>query len=335
MGGAGRAMAARAGVGLTSRGTAAPRADPPPEPGSRAGDGVAAPRGVLPDVTVIVPTIGRGLLHGCLRSIAAGTVWPAQLIVVHQGSDSAVAGWVDEIAALGMRADRIASDRRGAAAARNRGFELARTRFVVATDDDCLASPDWLERITARLRERPTVIVTGRVDCADDDRGDLRSPSLVTSDTPTVDDRPRLDRDPFCSSNMGLAVSIVERIGPMDEHPSVRYAEDAEWSYRALRARVPIAYAPDVRVAHIAWRDRAQMRDTYRRYARSQGGFYGHYLHQGDRFIARRVAFELLRAPWLAVRGLATGNRDLADMGRAYLTQLVPGLIDGWRRGAR
>lgn len=297
-------------------------------------DDVVRRRAVLPDLTVIVPTIGRDLLRGCLRSIAAGTVWPAHLIVVHQGTGSEVAGWVSEIAAAGPRAECVRSDRRGAAAARNLGFELARTRFVAATDDDCLVGPEWLERIAARLRDRPEVIITGRVDSIEAGRTDLRAPSLVTSDTPSVDDRPRLDRDPFCSSNMGLAIDIVERIGPMDEHPSVRYAEDAEWSYRALRARVPIAYAPEVRVAHVAWRDPAQMRETYRRYARSQGGFYGHYLRRGDRFIARRVAYELLRAPWLAVRGLADGNRDLADMGRAYLSQLVPGLIDGWRRGA-
>ncbi|HEX6536102.1 MAG TPA: glycosyltransferase [Gemmatimonadaceae bacterium] len=290
---------------------------------------------MLRGLTVIVPTIGRDLLRKCLRSIAAGTAWPAHLIVVHQGSSAEVAGWVSEIASTGLHAEYVRSDGQGAAAARNRGFELARTRFVAATDDDCEVYPEWLERIAARLRERPDVIITGRVDDAFAERADGRAPSFVTSDTPAVYERPRLGGDPLFSNNMGFAIDIVERIGPMDEHPTVRYAEDAEWSYRALRARVPIVYAPDVRVAHLAWRDPAQMRETYRRYARSQGGFYGHYLRRGDRFIARRIAFELLRAPWQAVRGLAGGNADLADMGRANLSQLVPGMIAGWRRGAR
>jgi GT2 family glycosyltransferase len=259
-------------------------------------------------------------------------VWPAHLIVVHQGSAPEVATWVNEIAAAGLRAEYIASDGRGAAAARNRGFELARTRFIAATDDDCLVYPEWLERMAARLHERPAVMITGRVDGLDPERIGEGAPSIITSDTPVVHERPYLRRDPLFSNNMGFALGIVERIGPMDEHPSVRYAEDAEWSYRALRARVPIAYTPDVRVAHVAWRHRAQVRETYRRYARSQGGFYGHYLRRGDRFIARRIAYELLRAPWLALRGLATGNHDLSNMGRAYLAQLVPGMIDGWRR---
>ncbi|HET7563859.1 MAG TPA: hypothetical protein VFJ96_02605, partial [Gemmatimonadaceae bacterium] len=71
-----------------------------------------------------------------------------------------------------------------------------------------------------------------------------------------------------------------------------------------------------------------------RRYARSQGGFYGHYLHRGDLFIARRVAFELARSPWLLLRGLASRNPHLAEMGRAYIGQLVPGMIHGWRRAS-
>jgi GT2 family glycosyltransferase len=245
-----------------------------------------------------------------------------------------VAAWVNDLAGAGLRAECIAADGRGAAAARNRGFELVRTRFVAATDDDCQVYPDWLERLATRLRERPAAMITGRVDSLGTDHAAIGAPSLMMSDQPTVYDHPRLDRDPLFSNNMGFAIEIVARIGPMDEHPTVRYAEDVEWSYRALRAHVPIVYAPDVRASHLAWRDRAEMRDTYRRYARSQGGFYGHYLHRGDLFIARRVAFELARSPWLLLRGLASRNPHLAEMGRAYIGQLVPGMIHGWRRAS-
>jgi GT2 family glycosyltransferase len=292
------------------------------------------PRPVFQDITVIIPTIGRDLLRGCLQSIVAGTTWPAHLIVVHQGSSPAVAEWVDCISAAGMRAERVASTQTGPAAARNRAFERVRTRFVAATDDDCQVYPDWLERLAARLRTQSEAIITGRVDVLDDGRGSGKAPSIITSDTPAVYDRPLIDRDPLFSNNMGFAIEVVERIGLMDEHPSVQYAEDAEWSYRALRAGVPIAYAPEVRVAHAAWSHASQMDATYRRYARAQGGFYGHHLRRGDRFIARRVGFELLRAPWLVLRGLVSGNTELQSMGRANLGHLVPGMIAGWRRGS-
>jgi glycosyltransferase involved in cell wall biosynthesis len=245
-----------------------------------------------------------------------------------------VADWVACIAAVGLRAERIASNQTGPAAARNRAIELVRTRFVAATDDDCEVYPDWLERLAIRLDAHPDAVITGRVDVLEDGQGSGKAPSIITSEIPAVYDRPLLRRDPLFGNNMGFAIAVVERLGLMDEHPSVHYAEDAEWSYRALRAHVPIMYAPEVRVAHAPWSHASQMDVTYRRYARGQGGFYGYYLRRGDRFIARRVAFDLLRAPWLVLRGVATANAELRSMGRANLTHLVPGMLAGWRRGS-
>lgn len=285
----------------------------------------------LDDITVVVPTIGRDSLRECLRAIASGTARPAQLIVVDQGTSANAAGWVRALARDGVAAEYIPSRETGAAAARNRGIERARTRFIAATDDDCIAQPDWLERLTERLRAHPGAIITGRVAAL----GSASSaPSTITDTAPAIHHRPRVGRDPLFSGNMGFAAELVERIGRMDEHPSLRHAEDAEWAYRALRAGVPIVYAPEVGVSHLGWRSEREMAETYRRYARSQGGFYGWHARRGDTFIARRAAFELVRAPWLVLRGRVTRNAELAAIGRATLTQLVPGMAAGWRRGA-
>jgi GT2 family glycosyltransferase len=287
---------------------------------------------VLDDVTVVVPTIGRDLVEGCLRSIAGGSAWPARLIVIDQSSRPDIAAWVEDLARKGMNVEHLGSSQCGAAAARNRGFERVLTRFVAMTDDDCRVHPNWLERLAARLQEHPDALVSGRVDPVHASGRERHAPSIITAETAVLYRHPHLKRDPLFTNNMGAAMAVVERIGPMDEHPSVRYAEDAEWAYRALRAGVAILYAPDVRVNHLAWRDWAEMAETYRRYARSQGGFYGHYLRRGDPFVAGRAVFDVLRAPWLVLRGLATRNPELVAMGRAVGTQLLPGMMAGWRR---
>lgn len=292
-----------------------------------------APR-ILDDVTVVIPTVGRDLLQGCLQSIARGTVWPAHLVVVDQGSNGAVVEWLDGLSRLGMSAERVRSSEEGAAAARNRGFEHVRTRLVAATDDDCRVHSRWLERLAARLSAHPDAMVTGRVAPVRGDTADGWAPSLIEHAAPVVHRRPLLRRDPLFANNMGFALRTVERIGAMDEHPTVRYAEDAEWSYRALRAGVPIVYAPEVEVEHVAWRSDAELFEVYRRYARSQGGFYGHHLRGGDAFVALRAAYDFLRGPWCVLRGVVTGNAELAAMGRAYATQLLPGALAGWRRRA-
>jgi hypothetical protein len=84
-------------------------------------------------------------------------------------------------------------------------------------------------------------------------------------------------------------------------------------------------------VRHLAWRNAAEVARTYRRYARSQGAFYGSYLRRGDRFIVVRALFDLARGPWLLLRGAATANPELRAIGRAYITQLPLGIVEGFR----
>jgi GT2 family glycosyltransferase len=285
-----------------------------------------APRPVLPDLSVVIPTVGRDLLEGCLRSIAEGSHWPAALLVIDQGSSPAVASWVGRLRAAGLQAEHLPSTETGIAAATNRGLERVRTPFAAVTHDDCRVAPDWLATMAARLGEAGTAILTGRVE----PEGEGAISAVKTLPTPAVYTRPLLDGDVLFPPNMGFPMRVPERIGYFDEHPSLRSAgEDNEWAYRALRAGVPIVYDPSVVVRHVAWQ--RDILPIYRRYARGQGAFYGKFLRRGDPFIARRAARDLLRGPWLLVRGLATRNHDLTAMGRGEVTGILPGILAGMR----
>jgi GT2 family glycosyltransferase len=285
-------------------------------------------RPVADDLSVVVPTIGRDLLEGCLDSIAAGSRWPAELIVVHQGSDPAVAAWVARLRALGLEVCHLPSAQVGIAAATNRGLERVRTPLVAVTHDDCRVRHDWLERMSARVREIGDAILTGRVE----PEGDGVVLTIITSPTPAVHTRPLVDGDVLFPPNMGFPMRLLERIGYLDEHPSLRYAgEDNDWAYRALRAGVPIVYDPTVTVSHLAWQGEDALPGIYRRYARGQGSFYGKHLRRGDLFIARRVLRDLVRGPWLLLRGVASRNRDLTAMGRGEVTGILPGIVAGLR----
>jgi GT2 family glycosyltransferase len=281
---------------------------------------------------VVIPTVGRPLLEGCLESIAAGGAWPAELIVVDQGASPAVAGWVERLRVRGINARHVPSARTGIAAGTNQGLQLVRTRFVAVTHDDCRVSPDWLASMAERLRGAGEVILTGRLE----PEGDGEVPTTVTHPHRIVYTRPLLDRDVLFPANMGLPVRVLERVGWLDEDPLLRWAaEDNDWAYRALRAKVPIVYEPALVVGHLAWRDRLELAATYRRYARGQGCFYGKWLRRGDPFIALRAARDLLRGPWLVLRGLVTGNRVLAGMGRAEVAGIGPGILAGLLHGRR
>jgi GT2 family glycosyltransferase len=285
-------------------------------------------RPVASDVSVVIPTLGRELLEGCLASIAAGTAWPAEVIVVDQGSSSSVASWIDRLTRPGLGITHVRSSETGIAAGTNRGLERVRTRFVATTHDDCRVQADWMERLSARTRDVGDSILTGRVE----PRGEGVVLTVITRREPTVYSEPLIDRDVLFPPNMAFPIRLLERIGYFDEHPSLRLAgEDNEWAYRALRRGIPIVYDPDIVVDHIAWQDPHQRISLLRRYARGQGSFYGKHLRRGDAFILRRTIRDLVRAPWLVLRGAATGNRDLLAMGVGAVTGLPVGLLAGLR----
>ena len=284
-----------------------------------------------PDLTVVVPTVGRPVLSACLSALADGTTWPAQIIVVDQSASPAVADWVARLRDRGMDAVHVPSRQTGAAAARNRGLERVDTMFVAAVDDDCCVAPDWSDRLMERLRAHAGAIISGRVD----PEGEQLLPSTITAVAPTVHTRPLRDRDPLFTGNMGTELATFDHVGPFDESPSLAGAEDNDWGYRALRIGVPIVYAPEVAVTHLDWRDAHELEGIYRRYARAQGGFYGKHLRRHDLFIAGRAVRDLLRGPWLVMRAVATGNHELRVLGRAEVRGILPGILAGLRGAGR
>jgi GT2 family glycosyltransferase len=298
-------------------------------------DAIAAarrePRRKAENVTLVVPTLGRTILAQCLAALLAGTAWPAAVIVVDQGPSAQIADWLADLRALGIdtRHERCAG--RGRALGLNVGLRLVRTPFVVITDDDCIPEAHWIERYEAHLEDQPGVVFTGRVAAA----GSERVISTVVDARGSVTRKPGLSFDRLSGGNCGMAVDVLRAVGLFDEDPCIRYAEDGEWAYRALRAGVPIAYAPDLEVAHIGWRGLDERLAQYRGYARSHGAFFGKHLRRGDPFIALRAGVHLARALRRWQRGVLGRDPELAANGRSYATQLVPGIIAGIRSGIR
>ena len=287
---------------------------------------------VAQDVSLVIPTVGRDLLEGCLNSIRAGGSWPSTLIVVDQSTSPAVAAWIGALRADGLRVEHVRSRQTGIAAATNRGLERVHTSYVAVTHDDCRVRRDWMENLSSRVRQIGDAILTGRVE----PQGDGLVLTVVTHPDPMVYREPMIDRDVLFPPNMGFPTRLLRRIGYFDEHPSLRVAgEDNEWAYRALRAGVPIVYDPGMIVGHLGWQDVSELTSMYRRYARGQGSFYGKYLRRGDTFIARRAIRDLVRAPWLLLRGVVTGNSELLAMGVGEVTGLLPGLLAGLRNAGR
>ena len=288
------------------------------------------PRPVIEDISIVIPTLGRDIIEQSLHWIVKGSAWPGCLIIVNQGPDEKVEGWLQHLRSLGLNTKHIRSNQRGRSAGVNRGLEQVETTFAAITDDDCFVDVDWLNNLANRLRLNPNTIVTGRVEAAGEDMI-----IVVTSTTPAIYHKPRLKFDSMSGGNMGTSISVVREVGLFDEDPCMQTAEDAEWSYRALRKGISIIYDPDVCLWHFGWRDPAKRAEQYRHYALSHGGFYGKYLRKGDWFILLRVVIHYLRTFRRWINGWRRGNEDLAMLGRAYFLYLLPGIIAGLRSRKR
>lgn len=85
-------------------------------------------------VSVIIPTIGRPELAALLQSLREQTRPPDEIIVERDG----------------------AAPRRGPAATRNAGARRAHGDIFLFIDDDCVAAPEWVARMSASF-ENPVV----------------------------------------------------------------------------------------------------------------------------------------------------------------------------------
>jgi len=288
-------------------------------------------RQIDPEITVVIPTIGRPILEQCLGAITDGDTLPGRIIVVDQSSSPAIGSLLRPAAAMGIETTHLCSAERGRSAGLNRGLERVTSRFAVVTDDDCLADSTWISRLGKHLREHPGRVFTGQVTTA----GDERVLGTVLTTKRSIANRPAITFDKLSGGNLGLAIDVVRQVGLFDEDPCVRYSEDGEWAYRALRRHIEIAFVPDVIVCHIGWRKEAQRLEQYRGYAHSHAAFFGKYLRRGDAFMLLRASTHVLRAVRRWISGAIRGDRELAANGRSYALWFFPGLIAGLRSNIR
>ena len=139
---------------------------------------------------------------------------------------------------------------RGLAAARNTGFRSARNELVASLDADCVAEPDWLEKLLPHLDDPKVAGASGRLE-----------ETVLTS----VADRWRkahlpenwgaivITNPPFLFGANGLhRKSALEEVGGFDEVTWIAgCGEDRDISKRLQASGYNLTYDPAARVKHI------------------------------------------------------------------------------------
>ena len=195
-------------------------------------------------LTVVIPTYQRpALLRNCLNALAQQQIpaWAQiDVIVVDDANDPAVADLVLKTTQQTSLTIRYLGQpqRRGPAAARNRGWQAATSSFIAFTDDDCLPQPDWLTMGLLSLL-RGAKVLTGRV-------------RMPLPDQPSSHDRTTalLETAEFVTANLFCQRSVLEQVGGFDEQFDSAWREDSDLQFKILQAGIPITTCPEAVIVH-------------------------------------------------------------------------------------
>jgi glycosyltransferase involved in cell wall biosynthesis len=194
-----------------------------------------------PEVSVVVATRDRPEhLRRLVDSLAEQSLDPSrfEVIVVDDASNGDP---LPGVAPEGIRLRLIRHPAsRGPAAARNTGWRAAGAPLIAFTDDDCVASPRWLEAVLSGAGGNGEVILQGRTEPAD------RAQVRPLSKTMEVNGPNGL----FETCNVAYSRTLLERVGGFDEEFRHACGEDVDLASRAIAAGGQPAFSGDALVRH-------------------------------------------------------------------------------------
>lgn len=150
---------------------------------------------------------------------------------------------------------------------RNTGVAAARGSLIVFTDSGAIPAPDWLERLTAPIRDGDEQVVSGRVTSDRPDRVGVRG-------KPTAADayggRPTY-LDECATINLAFQRTAFDAVGGFDE--SFAYGSDVDFSWRLRTAGYRIRFQPDAAIT-VDWGDTARQARRSFAYGRARARLY-------------------------------------------------------------
>lgn len=171
-------------------------------------------------ITVCIPATRAVTVAAAITSVYRQTYSDWELVVVVQGSDSAVPAVAHSLFRDSDRARVVTIARPGLSRARNAALEHARGEIVAMIDDDCEAAPDWLATIASCFDDDPTVGLVGGALVAPPRQGPLsRCPALDPADAvydPAAEGGPPPGWD-WIGGNFAIHRRVADAVGPFDE----------------------------------------------------------------------------------------------------------------------
>lgn len=285
-----------------------------------------------PFVSAVICTRNRpDKIGNAVETVLANTYPDFDLTVIDQSTNDQTE---QIVRGIGERDGRVRY-RRMNQSGLSRAYNLAITStdgpIIAFTDDDCLAPPDWIEKIVQAFAEqRDGQLMYGQVVAAyPQDGGEELTPALPIP-KPERLDRSNGFRVFGMGANFAARRSLFERAGLFDEALGgggpLKSSQDFDLAYRAYRRDAPILLRPEVIVRHDGRREREDWPALLRAYGFGDGAFYSKHVRCGD-----------LYAVWLGAKGFGImAARHLVKRARGERPgeiEYLRGFIQGIRGG--
>lgn len=222
------------------------------------------------------------------------------------------------------------------AAARDAGLAAARGRFLLLTDADCVAEPDWAAQLTAALARGEATVVGGTIGRYHPKTWVQRYALSIVAGQTQLSYVPALHLPYVAGANAGFDTEELRAVGGFDE--TLRSGNDVDVCYQLGLRGHRVELVPGAVIWH---EDRATVAahfQRFRHYAVYQVLLFAKYKHiSGRRFVLDRYpwarAAQVVAATPRTLLRLARG--DLEPAARAVL-QLVEaaGVLTGELQGA-
>jgi GT2 family glycosyltransferase len=267
--------------------------------------------------SVIICTYNRShVLARALRSLAGQTFATQrfEVVVVDDGSTDDTAEVCETMQSELPNLRYISTGKNGGLArARNVGVAAAAGEYVLFTDDDCIASENWVEFLKDALDNEP--MVAGAVSCAASNFFKLCH--NIAQFHAYMPGQKAGDKEMLAGANMAFRRSVIKDLGGFME--GIECADDMEFVLRARAKGYRVFFAPRAIVTHDP--ERTTLKDvvTYAvRHASTTIRIRNHYgALLKTPFVLRSPVLILLAAPVIALRvtaGIYLKNFSLARL---------------------
>jgi glycosyltransferase involved in cell wall biosynthesis len=221
----------------------------------------------------------------------------------------------------------------GLSRAYNQAIASSTGPIIAFTDDDCLAPPDWIEKIVTAFEEQPDgQLMYGQVVPAyPENDGDVLTP-LLRIEKPERLDRANGFRVFGMGANFAARRSLFERAGTFDEilggGGPLKSSQDFDLAYRAYRRNAAILLRPEVIIRHDGRREVEDWPALLTAYGFGDGAFYSKHVRCRDPY-----------AMWLAMKtfGLSSARYVLKSAfgHRPREINYLSGFVQGVRGGLK